>query len=42
MYNILITDGFDKDAINKLRELNFNVIEKFYKQDELGNNLNRY
>jgi D-3-phosphoglycerate dehydrogenase / 2-oxoglutarate reductase len=40
MYNILITDGFDKNAINKLRELNFNVIEQFYKQDELGNNLN--
>jgi D-3-phosphoglycerate dehydrogenase len=40
MYNILITDGLDKDAINKLKELNFNVIEQFYKQDELGDNLN--
>lgn len=40
MYNILITDGFDKNAINKLKELNFNVIEQFYKPNELGNNLN--
>ncbi|MDK2586726.1 D-2-hydroxyacid dehydrogenase [Romboutsia sedimentorum] len=40
MYNILITDGLDKDAISKLKELNFNAIEQFYKPNELGDNLN--
>ena len=39
MYNILITDGFDRNAINKLKELNFNVVEEFYEQNELGNKL---
>lgn len=39
MYNILITDGIEKDAARKLRELNFNVIEEFYEKDVLGDKL---
>lgn len=39
MYNILITDGIEKDAARKLRELNFNVIEQFYEKDVLGDKL---
>ena len=42
MYNILITEEFDRNAINKLKELNFNVIEKFYKQNELGDKLRQF
>ncbi|MGX9755212.1 D-2-hydroxyacid dehydrogenase [Clostridioides difficile] len=39
MYNILITDGIEKDAARKLRELDFNVIEEFYEKDVLGDKL---
>ncbi|MCC0633955.1 D-2-hydroxyacid dehydrogenase [Clostridioides sp. ZZV15-6388] len=39
MYNILITDGIEKDAARKLRELDFNVIEEFYEKDVLGEKL---
>ncbi|HBG5345638.1 TPA: D-2-hydroxyacid dehydrogenase [Clostridioides difficile] len=39
MYNILITDGIEKEAARKLRELNFNVIEQFYEKDVLGDKL---
>ncbi|MFL8711879.1 D-2-hydroxyacid dehydrogenase [Clostridioides sp. GD02377] len=39
MYNILITDGIEKEAARKLRELNFNVIEQFYEKDDLGDKL---
>ncbi|MCC0628008.1 D-2-hydroxyacid dehydrogenase [Clostridioides sp. ES-S-0108-01] len=39
MYNILITDGIEKEAVRKLRELNFNVIEQFYEKDVLGEKL---
>ncbi|VIG10142.1 D-3-phosphoglycerate dehydrogenase [Clostridioides difficile] len=39
MYNILVTDGIEKEAAKKLRELNFNVIEQFYEKDVLGDKL---
>lgn len=39
MYNILITDGIEKEAARKLRELNFNVREQFYDKDVLGEEL---
>lgn len=39
MYNILITDGIERDAARKLRELDFNVIEEFYEKDVLGDKL---
>lgn len=39
MYNILITDGIEKEAARKLRELNFNVIEQFYEKEVLGDKL---
>ncbi|MCC0649373.1 D-2-hydroxyacid dehydrogenase [Clostridioides sp. ZZV15-6598] len=39
MYNILITDGIEKDAARKLRELDFNVMEEFYEKDVLGDKL---
>lgn len=39
MYNILVTDGIEKEAARKLRELDFNVIEQFYEKDVLGDKL---
>lgn len=39
MYNILVTDGIEKEAMRKLRELDFNVIEQFYEKDVLGDKL---
>ncbi|HEL5644995.1 TPA: D-2-hydroxyacid dehydrogenase [Clostridioides difficile] len=39
MYNILVTDGIEKEAARKLRELDFNVIEQFYEKDILGDKL---
>ncbi|MGO0916365.1 hypothetical protein ACTPEM_24875, partial [Clostridioides difficile] len=41
MYNILVTDGIEKEAARKLRELDFNVIEQFYEKDVLGTNLSK-
>ena len=39
MFNILITDGVNKDEIEKLRKLNFNVIDEFFDGLELGEKL---
>ncbi len=39
MYNILVTDGIEKEAARKLRELDFNVIDQFYEKDVLGDKL---
>lgn len=39
MFNILITDGVNRDEINKLRKLNFNVIDKYYDDENLGKQL---
>ncbi|HDF2556255.1 TPA: D-2-hydroxyacid dehydrogenase [Clostridioides difficile] len=39
MYNILVTDGIEKEAARKLRKLDFNVIEQFYEKDVLGDKL---
>jgi len=39
MYNILVTDGIEKEAARKLRGLDFNVIEQFYEKDVLGDKL---
>ena len=36
MARILITDGMDKSAIAKLRELGDEVVEQFYESDDLG------
>ncbi len=36
MARILITDGMDKSAIAKLKELGFDVVEQFYESDDLG------
>ncbi len=33
---ILITDGMEKNAVSKLRELGYDVVEKFYEPDDLG------
>ena len=35
MPRILISDGMSDEAIRKLRELEYEVIEKHYSQDEL-------
>ncbi|HGT1719383.1 D-2-hydroxyacid dehydrogenase, partial [Clostridioides difficile] len=34
-----VTDGIEKEAARKLRELDFNVIEQFYEKDVLGDKL---
>lgn len=39
MYIVLVTDGIEKEAARKLRELDFNVIEQFYEKDVLGDKL---
>lgn len=39
MFNILITDGVNRDEINELRKLNFNVIDKYYDDENLGKQL---
>ena len=36
MARILITDGMDKSAIAKLKELGHEVVEQFYEADVLG------
>ena len=36
MINILVTDDIDKEAIIKLKALKFNIVEKHYTQDVLG------
>ena len=36
MARILITDGMDKSAIAKLKELGHEVVEQFYESDDLG------
>ena len=33
---ILVTDGMDKQAMAKLRELGHEVVEQFYEPDQLG------
>ena len=33
---ILVTDGMDKSAIAKLKELGHEVVEQFYEADVLG------
>lgn len=39
MFNILVTDEIEKNAIDKLRELDFNVIEEHCNQEILGEKL---
>ncbi|SCH92983.1 D-2-hydroxyacid dehydrogenase [Romboutsia sp. 1001713B170207_170306_H8] len=39
MFNILITDGVNKDEIERLRKSNFNVINEFFDGLELGEKL---
>lgn len=36
MVRILVTDGMDKSAVEKLRNANYEVAEKFYEPEELG------
>lgn len=42
MYRILITDGLDKAAVARLKELGFVVEEQFYPGEELGAALQSY
>ncbi len=39
MYKILITDGFDKNAIESLKYMDFEIVEQFYPKEELGEKL---
>ena len=36
MYRILVADGMNNDQIENLRNLGFDVIDKFYDGEELG------
>lgn len=42
MYNILVSDGLQEKAINNLLNLGFNVTDKHYDKDELGEALKEY
>ena len=39
MKRVLITDGMDKSAISELKNSGYEVVEKFYSDEELGNAL---
>ena len=42
MYNILISDGLQEKAINNLINLGFNVVDKHYNKEDLGEVLKEY
>ncbi|WP_300381272.1 D-2-hydroxyacid dehydrogenase [Clostridium sp.] len=42
MYKILITDGLQSDAIRKLEKEGFNVVNKYYQKDVLGEKLKEF
>lgn len=42
MYRVLVTDGLEKEAILKLRDLGFEVVEEHYVPEELGVILREY
>ncbi len=42
MVRILVTDGIEASAAEKLRDAGFELIEKFYEQEELGEALKDY
>lgn len=42
MFNILVTDEIEKKAINRLKELNFNVIEERCTEENLGERLKNF
>ena len=42
MINILVTDDIDKEAITKLKSLKFNIVEKHYTKDILGEKLKNF
>ena len=39
MTKVLVTDGMDKNAVAELKKYGFEVIEKFYSDEELGSAL---
>ena len=41
MFRILVTDGMEKGAVQKLRDLDYEVVEKFYELDELKEKVKR-
>lgn len=42
MARILVTDGMDKNAVNKLKELGHEVVEQFYEADELKEEIKEF
>lgn len=42
MYNILISDGLQEKAINNLINLGFNIVDKHYNKEDLGEVLKEY
>ncbi|WP_160677026.1 D-2-hydroxyacid dehydrogenase [Clostridium sp. C8-1-8] len=42
MYRVLVTDGLEKDAVLKLKDLGFEVVEEHYAPEELGLILREY
>jgi D-3-phosphoglycerate dehydrogenase len=39
MYKVLVTDGMEKSAVAKLKDLGFEVVEQFFQPEELGDAL---
>ncbi|MDP4089214.1 MAG: D-2-hydroxyacid dehydrogenase [Bacillota bacterium] len=42
MYRVLVTDGMEKNAVDKLKALGYEVIEQFYEPDALGGALQEF
>lgn len=42
MYNILVSDGLQEKAINNLINLGFNIVDKHYNKEDLGEALKEY
>lgn len=42
MFNILVTDEIERNAIDKLRNLGLNVVEEYYNKDNLGEILKNF
>ncbi len=42
MYRVLVTDGMEKNAIDKLKDLGYEVVEQFFESDALGEALKQF
>ena len=42
MYRILVTDGMDQAAVKELKDLDYEVVEQFYKPEELKEEIKKF